>query len=68
MVSSLIFDRSKPLRLGEIISGVGVEERIERLGRPADGRDPVASSPVVNLAEAFDSKGLAQRLAQGYTP
>jgi hypothetical protein len=66
--SSQIFDRRKPLRFGEIVEGVGVEEGIERLARPGHGRDAIAGDPVVNLAEAFDHEGLAQPVAQGDAP
>ena len=34
--------RYQPRSLGEVSNGVGVEERIERLGRPADRRNSVA--------------------------
>jgi hypothetical protein len=40
--SCTIFDRRKPFRLGEVVEGVGVEEQIERVGRPCDGRQSVA--------------------------
>ena len=48
-----IFIRRQTLRLGEILDGVGVEERIERFGRPGDGRDAVAPSPLANPAAAL---------------
>ena len=35
-------ERCQPLSLSEILEGVDVEERIERLGRPGDRRHPVA--------------------------
>ena len=57
-VSCAVVDRRKPFRLGEIVERVGVEERIERFGRPCDGRKPVARGPLVDLAEAFDDEGL----------
>ena len=42
----------QPLGLGQILGPVGVEERVERLGREIDLRQPVARSPDVDLADA----------------
>ena len=65
---SRTFKRRQPLSLGEILNGVGVEERIDRFGRPGDRRDAVAPGPTCNLAETFDNEGLAQRVAQRDLP
>src|ERR1700722_11409138 len=56
------------LRLGEVIDGVGVEERIERLGRPCHGGEPVARGPAVDLSDIFHHQRVAQLVAQGHAP
>ena len=56
------------LRLGEVIHGVGVEERIERLGRPCHGREPVARGPAADLSDIFHHQSVAQLLAQADAP
>ena len=59
-VSQPVFDRREPLGFSEIVDGVGVEERIERLGRPTRRSRPGSAGPGFHLAQAFDDKRLAQ--------
>lgn len=66
--SRRIFNCCKALGLGEIVDSVGVEERIQRFGRPSDGRNPVAPGPAFYLTEAFDDQSLPQLLAQRDVP
>lgn len=58
----------EPLSFGEILKGVGVEEGIERFGRPGDRRNPVAPGPGFDLTDTFVDEGLAQRVAQPDLP
>ena len=45
----LIVDRRQPLRRGEIVNGVDVEERVERFGWPFDGRPAKARGPLADF-------------------
>src|SRR3954452_14511124 len=58
----------QPLGFGDIIHGVGVEERIERLCRPCHGRELVARGPAVDLADVLLDQRVAKFLAQCDAP
>jgi hypothetical protein len=65
---SRTLNRRKPLGLSEILNGVDVEERIDRISRPGDRRDAITPGPTLNLTEPLHQKGLAQRVAQRDLP
>src|SRR5204863_7273119 len=44
----------QPLRLGDVIHGVGIAARIKRRSRPRHGREAVARGPAVDLSDVFD--------------
>src|SRR5436190_7763579 len=52
----------QPLRLGDVIHGVGIEERIKRRSRPRHGREAVARGPAVDLSDVFDHQCAAKFL------
>jgi 2-polyprenyl-6-methoxyphenol hydroxylase-like FAD-dependent oxidoreductase len=63
-----VVERREPLGLGDVLDRVGVEERIERLGRPRHRRERIACGPAVDLAQVLDDQGVAQFVAQGNAP
>ena len=54
---------SQPFGFGEIVRRVGVEERIERLVWPCDGRKTVTRGEAVDLSEVFVDERVAKLLA-----
>ena len=50
---SLFVEAGEPLSRGDVVRRVGVEERVERLGRPGRMRDAVARRPAVDLAHVL---------------
>src|SRR3954466_71173 len=64
----LFIQRRQPLGFGDIVHGVGVEERIERFCRPCHGAEPMTRSPAVDLADVLLNKRVAKFLAQGNAP
>ena len=60
--------RREPFRLGDVVHGVGVEEWIERRGRPGHGGEPESRGPAVDLPDVLDNKCVAKLFAQGDAP
>ena len=56
--------RRQPLRLGNVVHGVGIEERIERRGRPCHRGQPIARGPAVDLPDVLDHQRVTQLFAQ----
>jgi hypothetical protein len=53
----------QPFGFSEIVHCIGVEERIERLMRPCDGRKSVTRGEAVDLSYVFDDERVAKLLA-----
>ncbi len=58
----------KPFGFGKIIRRIGIEEWIERLGRPARRRNPITRGPAINLVDVLDRERVAKFLAQRNSP
>src|ERR1700722_16817110 len=60
--------RREPFGLCDIVKRIGIEEWIERLGRPCYGSKRVARRPAFDLADIFDHQRVTKLLAQRNTP
>lgn len=47
----------QPFGLGEVLGAIGVEEGVQGLGREVHLSEPVASSPLIDLAQALLDQG-----------
>src|SRR5437879_12148600 len=52
----------QPLRLGDVIHGVGIEERIEWRGWPRHRCEAVARGPAIDLSDVFDHQCVEKSL------
>ena len=66
--ASIPIQRRQPVGLGDVVHGVGVEERIERRCRPCHGGKPESRGPAVDLPDVFDNKRVAKLFAQSDAP
>ena len=52
--------RRQPFRFRDVIHGVGIEERIERLHRPCHRGEAVARGPAIDFPDVLDHKGVTE--------
>jgi len=60
---SAAVQRRQPLGFRDVIHRVGVEERIERRGRPGYGGESESRGPAVDLPDVLDDKRVAELFA-----
>ena len=63
-----VANAEQPLGLGQVLGAVGVEERIDRIGREGHLDQTVAGGPDVDLADAFLDHRRAQFVGQTHRP
>ena len=60
--------RRQPFGGGDVVDGVGVEERIERLGRPGYGGELITGGPAVDPPDILLHQRVAKLIAQADAP
>jgi hypothetical protein len=62
-IASHVIQRSQPVSLRNVLNRVGIEEGIERRGRPGDGGQAIACRPAIDPSDVFDHQRVAQLVA-----
>ena len=61
--SSVVVQRRQPFGFGDVVHGVGVEERVERRHGPCHGGQLIARGPAVDLPDILDHQRVAELFA-----
>ncbi len=62
-IASPIIQRRQPIGFRDVLNRVGIEEGIERRGRPGHGGEAIACRPAVDPSDVFDHQRVAQLVA-----